>query len=252
VKHTRTPVFDAGFPGAMLSKVVRQNEGNPIVDLSTKMREWVESGEPPSPFTPDNHHVRIVSRDEFNQLAVKEMTRPDWAYSASKILAWTNNCVVAFNRAMRNQVKGDPQFQAGDFAINNTYLATKPVSIKTDAMVHILDITPAVRHDVAGREFLLEGFGRVFMPDNQHDAKVRLKVAQEAGDYTVMQNIQDTWADLRAAYACTINKAQGSTYDRVFIDLDDIGKCRQAEQIARMLYVGISRARHEVILTGDI
>lgn len=62
----------------------------------------------------------------------------------------------------------------------------------------------------------------------------------------------DGWIDLRAAYACTINKAQGSTYDKVFIDLDDIKKCNSGNQIARMLYVGVSRARLIVYLCGDL
>jgi ATP-dependent exoDNAse (exonuclease V) alpha subunit len=57
---------------------------------------------------------------------------------------------------------------------------------------------------------------------------------------------------LRAAYAQTINKSQGSTYDRVFIDLDDLARCSSGDQLARMLYVGFSRARHQVFLTGDL
>jgi ATP-dependent exoDNAse (exonuclease V) alpha subunit len=62
----------------------------------------------------------------------------------------------------------------------------------------------------------------------------------------------ENWIDLRAAYAQTVNKSQGSTYDRVFIDLDDIRRCNSGDQIARMLYVAVSRAREQVFLTGDL
>ena len=64
--------------------------------------------------------------------------------------------------------------------------------------------------------------------------------------------IERTWIDLRAAYAQTVDKSQGSTYDKVFIDLDDISHCTSGARIARMLYVAVSRARHQVIFTGDL
>jgi hypothetical protein len=38
----------------------------------------------------------------------------------------------------------------------------------------------------------------------------------------------------------------------VFIDLSNIKTCTSGDQIARMMYVGVSRATTEVILTGDL
>ena len=61
--------------------------------------------------------------------------------------------------------------------------------------------------------------------------------------------------DIDYAFAITANKAQGSTYDNVFIDLNDIcftntGMLRDnKDEMLRRLYVAISRARHEVILS---
>jgi ATP-dependent exoDNAse (exonuclease V) alpha subunit len=68
----------------------------------------------------------------------------------------------------------------------------------------------------------------------------------------VLHQIDQSWIDLRAAYAQTINKSQGSTYDKVFIDLDNVSRCHVGDQIARMMYVGVSRARSQVIFTGDL
>ena len=64
--------------------------------------------------------------------------------------------------------------------------------------------------------------------------------------------LKNKFPDLRTRAAATVYKAQGSTHDSVFIDLDDIGKCRNDNLLARMLYVAISRARSQVLLTGDI
>lgn len=61
--------------------------------------------------------------------------------------------------------------------------------------------------------------------------------------------------DIDYAFAITANKSQGSTYDNVFIDVNDIcfsstGMIRDnKDEMLRRLYVAISRAKHEVILS---
>jgi ATP-dependent exoDNAse (exonuclease V) alpha subunit len=90
------------------------------------------------------------------------------------------------------------------------------------------------------------------MPESRQEWKDAIKEARELEDFEAVQEMTEEWIDLRAAYSCTINKSQGSTYDKVFIDLDDLKKCRDTNQLARMLYVGVSRARNNVYLTGDL
>lgn len=252
VKATSTPVFDANFTGAALTTVVRQAEGNPIVELSTKFRHTVNTGEFFA-FTPDGDAVKYLQRDEFHAAIEEEFTRPNWQYQDSKILAWTNKCVINYNHFVRNHVKGDPHFNTGDYAICNSFLSLGRLSIKTDQLVQITKIEPDTDcHQVAGNWFTLDYTTRVFQPKSLAEKNARIKLARNEGDLDIVAEIETQWSDLRAAYACTINKAQGSTFDRVFVDLDDIRRCNSGDQIARMLYVGISRARHQVFLTGDL
>ena len=129
VKSSGTPVFDANFTGAQLSQVVRQAEGNPIVDLSTKFRETVKTGEFFS-FKPDGEHIQYMDRENFNNALEAEFTRPNWKYQDSKFLAWTNKTVVAYNHALSDVVKGDPDFQVGDYAICNKYVTAGRNAIK--------------------------------------------------------------------------------------------------------------------------
>ena len=119
-------------------------------------------------------------------------------------------------------------------------------------MVCITKISePTVEEGVAGRYFTVDGSITLFMPNSLTERNARIKQAKAQDDYAVLSAIDTSWVDLRAAYACTVNKAQGSTFDKVFIDLDDISRCNSGDQIARMLYVACSRARHHVYLTGD-
>lgn len=248
----KSPVFSAGFPTAKLTEVVRQAGGSPITDLATLFRNTVNTGEW-FRFVPDGNQVAWLPRDQFETEVIKEFTRPDWHHNDSKVLAWTNKCVIAYNKAISNHVTGDPNFQVGDYAICNSYMYSKACSIKTDQTVCITDISePSVQHFVKGRFYTLDGRGRWFMPDSLAEKKAAMVMAKAEERFWDLQDMTENWIDLRAAYACTINKAQGSTYDRVFIDLDDVKRCTNANQLARMLYVGVSRARFRVVLTGDL
>jgi hypothetical protein len=252
IKSSGTPVFTAHFPGAHLSQVVRQAEGNPIVDLSTKFRETVNSGEFFS-FTPDGHSIKYLERSDFNKAIESEFTRPDWKYQDSKVLAWTNKCTIGYNHAVRDHVKGNPNFQVGDYTVCNKYVQVGNKNIKTDQLVQITGISPDTsEYDVAGNLFTLDNCISVFMPKSLADKNALIKKARAAEQFSIVERADNQWIDLRAAYAQTVNKSQGSTYDRVFIDLDDIKRCNSGDQIARMLYVGVSRARQQVFLTGDI
>lgn len=253
VKAKSASVFEAKFPGAALTEVVRQAEGNPIVDLSTKFRETVNTGQFFS-FTPDGHHIQYLERDDFERAIEAEFTRPGWSYKDSKILAWTNKCVERYNTAVKNMVKGDPNFKVGDYAVCNSFIsADRGSMIRTDQMVLITAIGPdKTVMGVLGNEFELDHTHKYFLPKSFADRVARLKQAKAENDSFTYMDIESTWIDLRAVYACTINKSQGSTYDRVFIDLDDVSRCNSGDQIARMLYVAVSRARHQVFLTGDL
>lgn len=250
------PVFAAGFPEARLTEVMRQAKGNPIIDLSTKFRESVETGEFFS-FKPDGKHIRHLSGPAFEQEVLDEFTRPDWKFRDSKVLAWTNKRVVAFNKAIRNHAKGDPELQVHDFAVCNSFVQRGKESIKTDALVQITNIREELYrfqdgYTIKGKWFTLDGRAEWFMPDSFEEKTKLIKLAKANDDTYVWVTAENEFIDLRAAYACTVNKSQGSTYGKVFLDLNDIGRCNATNQLFRMLYVGVSRAQHEVILTGDL
>ena len=253
VKSKGCPVAEAKFPEAKLTQVVRQAEGNPIIELSTKFRNTVNTGEFFA-FVPDGENIIHLPREKFNDEVEREFSRPDWRNNDSKVLGWTNKCAIGYNNLVREVVKGTPDFQVGDYAICNKFLSVgKSTSFKTDQLVCITGVSePTAKYGVAGREYRLDGSVPVFVPASLPEKTKFISSSRAAGEYGRADEAENKWGDLRAASACTVNKAQGSTYDRVFIDLDDIGRCNSGDQIARMLYVGVSRARHQVFLTGDL
>lgn len=244
------PVFSSGYDGVELTEVVRHD--GPILDLATKFRNTVFTGEYFS-FKPDGQAVKYLEREEFDQYVLSEFTRPDWNYHDSKVLAWTNKCAINYNNGIREHATGDPRFVEGDYAICNRFVNNPTYTIKTDQTVMITGVEDnQEQFGVRGRLYELDRRGHFFSPYSLEQWQKRVTALQEASRYGDLQTIDKNWVDLRAAYASTIDKAQGSTYGKVFLDLDDLKRCTHGNRLARLLYVGVSRASSEVILTGDL
>lgn len=252
----KAPAFAAGFTTTRLEETMRQlvngvPQANPITELATLFRHTVNGADWPQ-FKPDGKYVKYLDRADFEDAIIDEFTRPDWHYHDSKVLAWTNNCVIAYNNAIRSQVSGDPELQVGDYVENNAFVSTGKSSVKTDQLVLITDIEADSRHHgVLGNWVTIDYSARFFFPKSRKDKQKFISEQRGLKEYGKVRE-GESWIDLRAVFAQTINKAQGSTYKKVFIDLDDIKGCNSGNQIARMMYVGVSRATSEVILTGDL
>lgn len=246
------PVFTAGYPTATMDEVLRQAEGSPIISAATNFRNTVNSGIW-VPFKPDGDAIQVVDRDLFYELIVDEFTRPDWKFRDSKVLAWTNACVISYNHAINDKVSGTAEISVGDYVVNNKMVTNGTTKISTDQQVYVTKIEEeVVEFGVHGRVVELDHKHSFFFPDSLEAKAARIKQAKAHDEYTTLKHIDERWIDLRSAFAQTYNKSQGSTYDKVFIDLDDLNKCHNANAVARYLYVGFSRARHRVYATGEI
>ncbi len=250
VKSTHIPVFNAGFPTAQLTEVMRQAKGNPIIELATKFRNTVNTGEFFN-FNPDGIQIRHMGSADFKNAIETEFLDPTWSHNRSKILAWTNKRVTQYNNHICELLVGTSNINVGDYCVLNKHITVNRKSLATDSIVYITGVGEDTQmYGVDGKHVQLNHEHNVFVPSCWTETKKQIAKWRKEGNYHLCATA-DNWADLRATYACTVNKSQGSTYDKVFIDLSDISRCNSGNQIARMLYVAVSRARHEVIFTGD-
>lgn len=245
------PVFLSGFPTAQLTEVMRQAAGNPIVELSTMFRNVV-NGHDWGSFKPDGQYVVHMSRKEFGDAIKAEFLRPDWTYKDSKILCWTNDRVVEYNAALRQMLTGDPELQVNDYAEVNAFVSKDGVALKNGQTVQLTKIEPdSYEHGCLGNWVQLDHRETMFFhPKTLAGRKEAHKQAKVEDDWRKLDDI-DRWVDLRAVFAQTVNKSQGSTYDKVYFDLDDLKKCHNGNTLARLLYVGTSRARYQCNFVGD-
>ena len=238
-------------PKAELNQVIR-NDGI-IRDTGQMFKETVKTGIFRS-IEPDNDKLIHVSGSDFKSLVSEAFLAEDYHANSAKILAWTNNRVVAYNDHIR-AIKGyNTSYTMGETAITAKPIVTSRINIPVEAEVTINYISQLEKlRNIEGYYVTLNNDHTLrFLPRHYSDAKALMKKFAKDKNWHEYFEIKDTWLDLRPAYSSTVAKSQGSTYGTVFIDLSDIGKYWIPSDVARMLYVSITRASDRVVLSGNL
>lgn len=253
VKETETPVFDYGFPTVELNQIVRQSDTSPIQTLSRSLREFV-AGNPLPNAGVNGVDILHLPQDQFEAAFVEDCKKHRG--NAVRALAWTNKAAIRYNSIVAEAMSGKPEIKAGDTVVVNKQIKlSRNMRLPTDSTVFIKELGEW-EVDEYGIQSRMVHLGNGYTTRQAKSMKAVDKLIKEA--YATVSNelspeiLENTYADLRLMYASTVNKSQGSTYDIVYIDLNDISKCRDGDQVRRMLYVAVSRAKHKVVFTGDI
>lgn len=249
----KTTIMEAlQCPKVELKQIIR-NAGV-IKSTGQQFKQTVKTGQFQSlVHAADGKQLRRVDGPTFQTMIETAFTDPQYNPGTAKILAWTNERVIAYNDHIRH-LKGYAQtFEPGEVAVTNNPIQMRGLYLPIESMVYITDVEPTVKiHNIAGNYVTINGSHKAFLPAKHTEVKALLKKFTKAkawGDYF---QIKDSWLDLRPNYASTVHKSQGSTYETAFIDLSDIGKCHIPSDVARMVYVAITRASKQVVLYGDL
>lgn len=250
-----------------LKEIHRQAKGSPIISLGTQFRELLDTPSETWPEIREDGKTIFRYHDKVKwAAALREAYTKPHDPDDLRIVAWSNKRVTQYNRWIRKNVLGhQTAFEAYDMVTTNKPLfMDKKMYAPTDYRLEIDDVTPGV-DEIGGVEvqgwwinftdFPPNDHGyrpSVFQPADWHQVQGLQKVFARDKNWAPYFTIKDEWADLRPIHASTVHKAQGSTYRKVFIDLDDIGRNTRWRDLVRMLYVAITRASHEIHVFGDI
>ena len=236
VKDEISDIFDPKIiPQIELTQVMRQADGNPIQELSRDLRDVVKHRAEPN-ITLDDVNIAWLNSDDFIKAFCNDCIIS--APGAVRALAWTNQTAQHYNEQAALACNGRTEFHAGDIVVNNHYFKSKQQSIPTDATVQIHSTSPWYTERGKTMRSITTSYGELTELHRDHNATAEQRLYY--------------YPDLRYTYASTINKAQGSTYDTVYVDLSDLAKCSNRDLQLRLLYVAVSRARHKVVFTGDL
>lgn len=234
-----------------LKKIIRNN--GLISAMGQQCKETVEHGNF-SPLSFDNKQVIYTDGTEFQKQVNLAFTNNTGSFYSTKILAWTNQKVIAYNNYIRTLKGYSKHFVENECAICNQFISINKYIYAADREVIITKISlPYTLYGVNVVNVNLNNHAfSIVLPLDLKAKKAVLEQFRRNKDWHTFFEIKDGWLDIRPIYASTVHKSQGSEYDNVFIDLTDIGKCRNPTDLARMLYVAITRAKQKVYLYGKL
>lgn len=242
----KTPIRNAGQPALMA--------------LCQQYRETVETGIfKPLPLLPG---VIDQLTDAQMQMHVDTVFQQEGA--PSRILAYTNNQVIDYNNYIRHNRGYGIKLANGELVVNNTaveagsqgmisaereFIAQVPEA--SDELL-VMDDMEIWHYPVTLKSLRGSDLYHVRQPLNREFLQQVMKYYSQTADWRKFYRLKNMFPDLRARDSSTVYKAQGSTFDSVYIDLQNIGTSNMANQVARMLYVAFSRAKERVFVYGRL
>ena len=251
-----------------MNSILRQALDNPIIKALTDLRINSEIN-----FKTDINNkkegIRVCDNYEFIDHIKKEFKLGD--NHNIKIIAWTNDAVQTYNNYIRQYLYGanTEHFQPGEFImandrfgilnsktsiINNSeeleILSSEPFDLKLYDGFNIRAFNLQVKQLRTGKR--VEQAIPVPHPDDRNKFKIyvkqlyknALKNTSQWGKYFIIKN--HTVANVDYSYAITSHKSQGSTYDRVFVDKQNILTNWNREEAIKSLYVAMSRTKQQL------
>lgn len=231
---------------AELTTVHRQALDSPIlaqaneVRLGTpKLRHWLKEGE----------GVHVLKPSDWKAQWLERLDGP--------VLAYRNLYCDTFNADARESKGFDAPYVVGERLVMHERYHTGEVVIQNGTRI---GVTQVAESNVMGEKgwVLCDDYGN-FIPvcKDYHARKKRLKYESEAAALNKKAGRRNAWrgyfdfknncADVRAGYAMTVHRSQGSTYRNVYIDLRDYAS--SPERLS-LLYVAMTRASNNVYITG--
>ena len=262
VMEKTSVVFDSGYTQVDLTEQMR-NSGQPaLMALCEQMRETVRTGE----FA--NIHevpgvIDFMSPESMEQLIIDRFGTEN---PNGRILCYSNAQVNNYNDYVREIRQLGILTEEGEILVSNSsYVMGGSTVFTTDREVEVLGakeetkMVPIEGTDihVEMQELHLKNTATgvevtVMNPVRQADLTYALKILKSRKDWLPYYSVRERFPDLRPRDAATVHKSQGSTYEEAYIDLGNIGTCRNKEELARMLYVAISRAKNRIFLYGQL
>lgn len=248
VMQTHSPVEDLVCRTEELTQVMR-NKGA-ITLLGEHWREVVRTGIF-TPFTVNDPNVLYLKGNDFRDQIDLHYSMQNTDENTNKIICWTNNQSVQYSDYVRS-FKGLPHsFVEGEYLQINNSLPKK--GFATDSIIRIKQFYGTAKyHGISGRYASLYKGEDLFIPDSAVEYSNHLKSLAKAKDWRAYYEIYESVPDLRPIHSCTVHKSQGSTYENVFIDLNDIGTCHIASDVARMMNVAVTRPTSKIIFRGNL
>lgn len=270
------PVSEAASPvwgierRAELTQVMRYD--NQILKLVTAIRSQVDSLTPCIRIASDNANregVWKLGKAPFREAVYNAASTGEFADSSkAKVIAWRNDRVAEYNDLIRRAIFGG-RSTIERFIVGDRIIATAPCKRGEDMLLAtddeaIIEGIVVTSHPLHPQYQAFELKCRTEM-----GATIRLLVPHPLGEVAWREDseqlahaakggakgmwkkfwaLKDIFHEIKYGYAITAHRSQGSTYETVFVDYQDILLNRNRKEAFQCLYVACSRPTTRLVL----
>jgi energy-coupling factor transporter ATP-binding protein EcfA2 len=274
VNELKSPSFTVPDK-AILTQVVRQGDGNPLLEVLKRCRQAMKQR---SPFQPLMHTTEdrqsgmvLVNSTTLLNYACKRVQQFEQEPNRFRILCWTNKRVDYYNRLLRRQLYGN---HASRFLVSERLITMESATAPDGKMVVLPTSIEFTITNIEEQRY--EGYRTwclTVLPDS-YETERQLYILHEDEQLRFDSESQrllndakrnpflwrryyrhlETFAQVRPCFALTVHNSQGSTFEEVGIDGDDLrkrlgdGDRSSIREYNRLFYVGASRAKRRVLV----
>jgi exodeoxyribonuclease-5 len=200
-----------------------------------------------------------VSPKEWERLLIKAFQSESYQQDPDYVraVAYTNNRVNALNQKIREAIYGarPPRFVPGERLVASTpYLIQESVILQTSSECEVVDVHAGQQGSWAVwflHVLTDEGKYRditVLHESSQAQFQRLLEVYSNEKRWQEFWELKNLFADLNYAYCLTIHKSQGSTFQNVFVDVQNALINRNIRERNQLLYVAVTRAAKRLFI----
>lgn len=257
ITEVLSPIYRMNLPFYELTEPMRNSEQPALMAVCNQLRQTVETQQ----FKP----IRVVpgvidylDGDQMEKAVNTAFLNPENPY---RMLCYTNRRAVDYNNHIRGIRNYGEFFEEGEMVVNNSAVFVNGIMMSVENEYEIVEVGESQHVEIDYETFLevrkctLRGVHNTvcpLIPVSREHFESLVKYFAKQKNWVKYFHLKNNFPDLRPKDAATVHKAQGSTYDTVFIDLEDVSACRNPSQAARLLYVAFTRARQRVVLYGRL
>lgn len=250
--------------GAQLVTVMRY--GNSMLDLATRIRTVVDSPFPSIKIETDPPVFRYKGKGDWLNKAIENLEL--FKSGEAKIISWRNAKVDEYNKVIRQEIFGRAEARANIWLPGDKIVATAMLKDLDDEIFMRTDEEAAIEQVATGTHPKYQEFEifnllclcedgrkrtiRSLTPEGSFHLSNRLnELSMEAKNgkrykWREFWQLKEAFNEIRHSYAITSHRSQGSSYLKVWVDLEDIMLNRNRQEAFRSLYVSCTRQREEL------
>lgn len=265
IKEYVSPVFNRGYPVVELTEIIRQGEGNPIIELSRNLH-LIKTRQPN--LTSDNTGY-IFQNDRTKIIQnLAEVNGTD----ELKYLAYTNNEVDSTNTRVRELLYGErpARVELGETLVmdapkgehwTNKEVKVEDLKIITEQVLVPTSFTKFTYNGPVNCDRLKMRVYRVnddFSIVHEHSLLMYNRILEAiitncskfGWTWKCKYFFEEQFAQTKYNHAITVHKSQGSTYKEAVMNVGNINYNRNDVERERMLYTGVTRASKLLVLNN--